>query len=166
VDLTAEFGFRNDNPIDSHQELLQEIERYSGAPVILFGNKNDLLANKFWEKAKDIYLQELYDRGAIVAKVEGHGKKHKAALEPSVFANFPHEVTANILMILVSVLLGSKTTTRDRTKEYLKMAETNKMRLIIGSALRGDGVNEVFDCALKLFLERKKKLDEESSSSQ
>jgi GTPase SAR1 family protein len=142
MDLCEEGGFCNDDNVKSNTELVAEIQKYSQAPIVLFANKTDLLWTRVWVKIKDIYLEDCCKTSSL------------ERVSHSRFAEFPREITLNILYYVVSLYDGWSTTTAslDHTRAYKELAEKLNLQLFFGSALRNEGVNEVVQAALLLAL--------------
>lgn len=154
VDVTNEFGYDNEDAIQSTSDLLLEIERYSSKPVIIFANKQDLGLRLCWDRTKLLYMQEVFSRSPQSENVSRPKQKYTAKSLVSGFSEFPREITMTIIMTLVALLYrGGAISKIDKTEDFRKLAQELNLPFYTGSALKREGIQEVFTAACLTFLE-------------
>jgi hypothetical protein len=168
MDLTAEHGFNGRGEAVAYNAVfVTEVRERTeeGMPIVIFATKFDLVFTRFWEKVGDIFMSELFSESrlgkvnsALTMNAEKANSKKKSKnvsqSAVSLFEQFPRELTLNIIFTFVCLLRfddSDQSTWRNHTQAYRDIAQACNVKIFFGSGLRNQGVNEVFEEALRMI---------------
>jgi hypothetical protein len=90
ADLTVSIGDNFNSTREQIRRIIQN--RWKTVPIVLFGNKLDVLYTRIWEKAKHVYVH-LFNR-----TFQDSGS--------SLFFELPREITLDISCVLLFYVIG------------------------------------------------------------